>query len=152
MSQQRVLIVAARRTPFGRFRGRLSNVSPASLVTAAGEAACDGLDRGLINQVIVGQVLAAGHGMNVARQTALSLGFRESSTAMTVNMMCGSGLKALALGVQAIRRRDPCCAGGRRGINVTITAAGAAARTWAATGPWKYARFDGYRRFAGRVD
>ena len=103
MSQQRVLIVAARRTPFGRFRGRLSNVSPASLVTAAGEAACDGLDRGLINQVIVGQVLAAGHGMNVARQAALSLGFRESSTAMTVNMMCGSGLKALALGVQAIR-------------------------------------------------
>jgi acetyl-CoA C-acetyltransferase len=72
-------------------------------VTAAGEAACDGLDRELINQVIVGQVLAAGHGMNVARQAALSLGFRESSTAMTVNMMCGSGLKALALGVQAIR-------------------------------------------------
>jgi acetyl-CoA C-acetyltransferase len=74
-----------------------------SLVTAAGEAVCHGLDRGLISQLILGQVLAAGHGMNVARQAALSLGFRESSTAMTINMMCGSGLKALALGVQAIR-------------------------------------------------
>jgi len=103
MSQQRVLIVAARRTPFGRFRGRLSSLSPVSLVTAAAGAACAGLDRGLISHVILGQVLAAGHGMNVARQSALALGFKESSTAMTVNMMCGSGLKALALGVQAIR-------------------------------------------------
>ena len=100
---QRILLVAARRTPFGRFRGRLAGRGPVSLATAAAEAVCGGLDRAHIQQLLLGQVLAAGHGMNAARQVALSAGLAETSTALTVNMMCGSGLKALALGAQAIR-------------------------------------------------
>jgi acetyl-CoA C-acetyltransferase len=103
MVQQRILIVAAKRTPFGRFRGRLANLEPVSLVTAAAQAALEGLDRHLITRVVLGQVLSAGHGMNVARRAALLSGLPESTTALTLNMMCGSGLKALALGAQAIR-------------------------------------------------
>ncbi len=104
---QRILIVAARRTPFGRFRGRLAAHSPVSLATAVADAVCSDavssdVDRSQISQLILGQVLAAGHGMNTARQVALSSGLAETSTAVTLNMMCGSGLKALALAAQAI--------------------------------------------------
>ncbi|MFM7059079.1 MAG: thiolase family protein [Planctomycetota bacterium] len=100
---QRILIVAARRTAFGRFRGRLAAHSPVSLATAVANAVCSDVDVSQISQIILGQVLAAGHGMNPARQVSLSAGLPETSTAVTLNMMCGSGLKALALGAQAIR-------------------------------------------------
>lgn len=99
----RVAIVAARRTPFGRFGGGLADRSPVELASAAGEAALEGLDRSAIDLVILGNVLAAGHGMNLARQVSVGLGLPIETPAYSINMMCGSGLHAAALGVQAIR-------------------------------------------------
>jgi acetyl-CoA C-acetyltransferase len=98
-----VVIVGAKRTPVGRFLGGLAEFSAADLAVAAGEAALGELDRRLIDQVIVGNVLSAGLGMNVARQVGLRLGLPLETPAFTVNMMCGSGLKAIQLGASAIR-------------------------------------------------
>lgn len=101
-----VVIVAARRTPFGRFGGRLAQRSPVALAGIAAQAVLEGLDASAVDQVILGQVLAAGHGMNVARQVALGIGLPQHVPAWTVNMMCGSGLQAALLGAQAIRAGD----------------------------------------------
>jgi acetyl-CoA C-acetyltransferase len=98
-----VVIVGAKRTPVGRFLGGLAEFSAADLAVAAGEAALGELDRRLVDQVIVGNVLSAGLGMNVARQVGLRLGLPLETPAFTVNMMCGSGLKAIQLGASAIR-------------------------------------------------
>ena len=102
----RIVIVSARRTPFGRFRGGLSSISPVELGTIAAKAALDGLDCQRIDSVIVGNVLAAGHGMNIARQIGIQAGLPISVPAYTVNMMCASGLQAVLLAAQAIRAGD----------------------------------------------
>ncbi|MEJ7594270.1 MAG: thiolase family protein [Planctomycetaceae bacterium] len=100
---KRVVIVAAKRTPFGRFRGALAELSPVALAVIGGHAALAGIDRTLIDQVILGNVLAAGHGMNVARQVAIKLGLPVETSATTVNMMCGSGMQSALMAVSAIR-------------------------------------------------
>ena len=100
---KRIVIVAAKRTPFGRFRGALAELSPVELAVVAGNAALAGIDRTLIDQVILGNVLAAGHGMNVARQVAIKLGLPVETPASTVNMMCGSGMQSALMAVSAIR-------------------------------------------------
>ncbi|MDZ4686296.1 MAG: thiolase family protein [Planctomycetaceae bacterium] len=99
----RVMIVAARRTPFGRFRGKLSQYGPVELGMFAARAALDGLDAVRIDSVVVGNVLSAGHGMNVARQIGVQAGVLLSAPAYTVNMMCASGMQAVLLAAQAIR-------------------------------------------------
>ena len=99
-------IVAARRTPFGRFRGKLAALSPVDLAVAAGRVALEGIDPAAIDQVILGNVLAAGHGMNIARQVGMGLGLPLETPAYTVNMMCASGLQAVLLAAQAIRAGD----------------------------------------------
>ena len=81
-----IVIVAAKRTPFGRFRGALAELSPVELAVVAGNAALAGIDCTLIGQVILGNVLAAGHGMNVARQVAIKLGLPVETPAATVNI------------------------------------------------------------------
>lgn len=101
MSQ--VIVVAAKRTPFGRFNGSLAKRNPVALATLAAEGMLRGLDRSKIDQVIIGNVLAAGHGMNVARQVAIELGLPLHVAAWTINMMCGSGLQAVNVGAQALR-------------------------------------------------
>ena len=101
-----VVIVAAKRTPFGRFLGGLSDLSAVDLATVAGEATLQGLDRAQIDLVIVGNVLAAGLGMNVARQVSVRLGLPLETPAFTVNMMCASGLQSVLLAGQAIRAGD----------------------------------------------
>ena len=98
-----IVIVAAKRTPFGRFRGALAELSPVELAVVAGNAALAGIDCTLIDQVILGNVLAAGHGMNVARQVAIKLGLPVETPALTVNMMCGSGMQSALMAVSAIR-------------------------------------------------
>jgi len=98
----RVLIVAARRTPQGRFQGALAKRSAVDLGIAAGRAALEGIEPEYIDRVIVGNVLGAGLGMNVARQIALGLGLPVDRPAMTVNMMCASGMQAVASAVQSI--------------------------------------------------
>lgn len=100
---KRIVIVAAKRTPFGRFRGALAEFSPVELAVIAGEAALQDIDRSRIDQVILGNVLAAGNGMNVARQVAIKLNLPVQTPASTVNMMCGSGMQSALMGVTAIR-------------------------------------------------
>lgn len=100
---KRLCIVAAKRTPQGRFMGGLARRSPVELAVAAGQAALDRIKPEAIDQVILGNVLAAGHGMNIARQVAVRLGVPIDRPAFTVNMMCASGMQAAALAAQAIQ-------------------------------------------------
>jgi acetyl-CoA C-acetyltransferase len=98
-----VHLVAARRSPIGRFGGGLKDLSAAELAFAVAEATVPAPLRGQLDQVILGQVLQAGCGMNVARQLALKLGELQHVPAFTVNRACGSSLKAVALAADAIR-------------------------------------------------
>lgn len=102
----RVFIVAAKRTPFGRFRGCLASVSPVELASVAAKAVMGRMHRSAVDQVILGNILSAGHGMNIARQVAVNIGLPLTTSAFTVNMMCGSGLQAILLGAQAIKSGD----------------------------------------------
>ena len=101
-----IWITAAKRTVQGRFLGGLSGYSSVDLAVAAGEAALTGIDKATVDQVIVGNVLSAGQGMNVGRQVGVKLGLPRETPGFSVNMMCASGLQAVALGAQAIRAGD----------------------------------------------
>jgi len=98
-----ICIVAARRTPQGRLAGALAKYSAVDLALTAGKAAMTGIDPAKIDSVILGNVIAAGQGMNIARQVGLRLGLSVTVPAFTVNMMCASGMQAVALAVQAIQ-------------------------------------------------
>lgn len=98
-----VHLIAAKRSPIGRFGGGLKSLSAADLAVAVAESVVPEPLRAEIGQVILGQVLQAGCGMNVARQVGWKLGLPEATPAYTVNMACGSSLKAVALGADAIR-------------------------------------------------
>jgi acetyl-CoA C-acetyltransferase len=103
-----VVIVGATRTAIGSFQGALSAL-PASELGAAvirGLLEQTGVDAAQIDEVILGQVLSAGAGQNPARQAALKAGLPHSTPALTLNKVCGSGLKAVHLAVQAIRCGD----------------------------------------------
>lgn len=97
-----VYIVDARRSAIGRFGGGLKSVTPAVLGTAVAEVILPNKLRENIDQVIIGQVLQAAAGMNVARQVGWNLKLPVETPAYTVNMACGSSLKAVALGASAI--------------------------------------------------
>jgi len=98
-----VHIIHAQRSPIGRFGGGLKDVSAADLGLAIAEAVVPDELRPHVDQVILGQVLQAGCGMNVARQVGLKLGLPQQVPGFTVNIACGSSLKAAALGAEAIR-------------------------------------------------
>ncbi len=97
-----VHLVAARRSPIGRFGGGLKSLAATELALAVAEAIVAEPLRAAVEGVILGQVLPAGTGMNVARQVGLRLGLPQASPAFTVNMACASGLKAIALGAAAV--------------------------------------------------
>lgn len=101
-----VCIVAAKRTPIGRFLGLLSDHSAVDLAVHAADAALKDFPRDSIDQVIVGNILSAGLGMNVARQVGVRLDLPNTVPAFTVNLMCGSGLQAVSLAAQAIRANE----------------------------------------------
>ena len=105
---QEVVIVAATRTAIGSFQGSLASVSAVDLGAAVIRQllAQTGLDPAEVDEVIMGQVLTAGAGQNPARQAAIKAGLPFAVPAMTLNKVCGSGLKALHLGAQAIRCGD----------------------------------------------
>lgn len=105
---QQVVIVAATRTPIGSFQGALATLSAVDLGTVVVKAllARSGVPADQVDEVILGQVLTAGCGQNPARQTALNAGLPYSVPALTINKVCGSGLKAIHLAVQAIRCGD----------------------------------------------
>ena len=98
-----VCIFGASRTPFGRFLGALTRRSAVDLAVHAGQAAIGDLPKEFIDQVIVGNVLSAGLGMNIARQIGVRLELPITTPAYTVNMMCGSGMQAVLLAMQAIQ-------------------------------------------------
>ena len=103
-----VVIVGAARTAIGSFGGALSSLSAAELGKVAIEEA---LKRSQVagkevDEVVLGQVLTAAAGMNPARQASMAAGIPQEKTAMTINQVCGSGLRAVALGAQAIRSED----------------------------------------------
>src|SRR5512135_2186111 len=96
-------IVGGLRTPIGNFRGSLASLGAAELGTrVAGELLRrSGLRGRDVDEVLLGCILQAGLGQNVARQVAMGAGVPSGKTAMTVNMVCGSGLRAVSLAVQA---------------------------------------------------
>ncbi|MHA7114161.1 acetyl-CoA C-acetyltransferase [Pseudomonas promysalinigenes] len=103
-----VVIVAATRTAIGSFQGALATVPAVDLGAAVIKQllAQTGLDPAQVDEVILGQVLTAGAGQNPARQAAIKAGLPYSVPALTLNKVCGSGLKALHLAAQAIRCGD----------------------------------------------
>ncbi len=103
-----VVIVGAARTPIGAFNGGLSSVPASYLGTVAIEEALRRakVEKGEVDEVILGQILAAGAGQNPARQAAIAAGIPVEKTAYGVNQLCGSGLRTVALGFQAIRLGD----------------------------------------------
>jgi acetyl-CoA C-acetyltransferase len=103
-----IVIVAATRTPIGAFSGALSGLSGSALGSSVIRSvlARAGLDAAEVSEVILGQILTAGQGMNGARQAALGAGLSVESTAYTINQVCGSGLRAVALAAQAIKAGD----------------------------------------------
>lgn len=98
-----VHLITAKRSAIGRFGGGFKSLPAADLAHAVASAVVPEDLRPHIEQVILGQVLQAGSGMNVARQTGWKLGLPETTPGYTVNMACGSSLKAVALGADAIR-------------------------------------------------
>lgn len=105
---QDVVIVSAARTPIGSMNGALSTVSAVELGKTAVLAALGraSLAPEEVDEVILGHVLTAGLGQNTARQTAIAARVPETASAMTVNQVCGSGLRAVALAAQAIQCGD----------------------------------------------
>lgn len=103
-----VLLKGGARTPIGRFLGGLSGFSAPELGAIAVRAAVDrsGIDVGDVEEVIMGNVVTAGGGQAPARQAAIHGGIPETVPAVTINKVCGSGLKAVMLAAQAIRAGD----------------------------------------------
>lgn len=98
-------ILAACRTPIGRFLGALASQTAVELGVAAARAALEraGIEPASVDEAIVGNVLSAGLGQAPARQVALAAGMSATASALTVNMVCGSGLRAVMLGAGSIR-------------------------------------------------
>jgi acetyl-CoA C-acetyltransferase len=117
-----VYIVSAARTPIGKFGGALSNTPAVELGAVAIAAA---VERGLppdatVDEVLMGQVLQAGVGQAPARKAALKAGLPDSTSATTINRVCGSGLKSIMLGAAEIRAGDAdvVVAGGMESMNL----------------------------------
>lgn len=103
-----IVIVSATRTPIGSFLGSLASVSAPKLGAAVIERLLrdTGIAADAVSEVIMGNVLTTGVGQNPARQAAIFAGLPYSTPATTVNVVCGSGLKAVQMGVQAIKAGD----------------------------------------------
>jgi acetyl-CoA C-acetyltransferase len=108
ISVPEVVIAAAARTPVGAFLGALSSLSASALgeVAIRGALMRAGVDPGDVSEVVMGQILNAGGGQNPARQAAMAAGVPAAKTAYGINQLCGSGLRAVALGYQAIQLGD----------------------------------------------
>ncbi len=108
MSGREVVIVGAARTPIGSFLGSLAAVPATRLGATAIRAALEraGIEPGAVDEVVMGNVLQAGEGQAPARQAAIYAGLPEKTPAWTLNKVCGSGLKAVIAGAQAIALGD----------------------------------------------
>ena len=144
------VIVAAKRTPIGRFLGGFSRTDAIKLGAHAVRAALDAVPaaRAHIDECIMGCVLQAGLGQNPARQAGIGAGLPETLSAQTVNKVCGSGLQSVMLAAQAIKAGDASCvvAGGLE--NMTMAPHFSAVRQGAKFGPVAmedHMQFDGLR-------
>ena len=120
---QSIVIASAARTPVGSFNGAFANVPAHELGAAVikevlSRAGVDGAD---VDEVIMGQVLGAGEGQNPARQAAMAAGIPQEATAWGLNQVCGSGLRAVALGMQQIAMGDATIvvAGGQESMSLS---------------------------------
>ena len=118
-----IVVVSAARTAVGSFNGAFANTPAHELGAAAIKAALerakvDGAD---VNEVIMGQILTAGQGQNPARQAAMKAGIPQEATAWQLNQLCGSGLRAVALGMQQIANGDASIivAGGQESMSMS---------------------------------
>jgi acetyl-CoA C-acetyltransferase len=118
-----IVIVAAARTAVGKFGGTLAKTPAPELGAAVIRALLErsGLAADQVSQVILGQVLTAGSGQNAARQATLKAGLPHGVPAMTINVVCGSGLKAVMLAAQAVRDGDAdiVVAGGQESMSLS---------------------------------
>lgn len=105
---QSIVVVGAARTPVGAFNGAFANIAAHDLGSVAIKAALDraGVDVNDVDEVIMGQILAAGAGQNPARQAARNAGCPDETTAWGLNQLCGSGLRTIAIGMQQIAAGD----------------------------------------------
>ena len=120
---QDIVIAAAARTPIGAFSGGLSTLpahelGAAAIVAALARAKVEAAE---VDEVILGQVVGAGSGMNPARQAAIAAKIPIGATAMGVNQVCGSGLRSVALGLQSLRNGDSkiVVAGGQESMSLS---------------------------------
>lgn len=122
-SANSVVIVSAKRTPVGSFNGGLSSVTAHDLGKVAIEAALAdaNVDAADVDEVILGQVLTAGQGQNPARQAAMAAGIPKEASAWGINQVCGSGLRAVAIGMQQIEGGDAdiVVAGGQESMSLS---------------------------------
>ncbi len=122
-----IVIVSAARTAVGSFNGAFATVPAHELGAAAVKAALEraGLEAGVVDEVILGQVLTAAQGQNPARKSAIKAGVPDAKTAFTVNQVCGSGLRAVALAAQQIQAGDASIivAGGQESMSLSTHAA-----------------------------
>ncbi len=118
-----VVIVSAARTPVGSFNGAFASVPAHELGRIAIEAAIAraGIDSKEVEEVVLGQVLTAGQGQNPARQAAMAAGVPKEASAWSLNQVCGSGLRAVALGMQQIEGGDAniVVAGGQESMSLS---------------------------------
>ena len=118
-----VVIVSAARTAIGTFNGAFANTPAHELGAVAIKAALEraGVEPGRVSEVIMGQILTAAQGQNPARQAAMKAGIPVESPAWGVNMLCGSGLRTVALGYQALMNGDSdiVVAGGQESMSMS---------------------------------
>ena len=107
-SNAEIVIAGAARTPVGSFCGTLANIPAHELGQIAIEAALTRakVEPTDVSEVVMGQILTAANGQNPARQAAVAAGIPVERTAYVINQLCGSGLRSVALGAQAIRLGD----------------------------------------------
>ncbi len=125
--QEDIIIASAARTPVGSFNGALASVPAHELgrIVIKEALARANVEPGDVSEVILGQVLTAGQGQNPARQAAINASLPIETTAMTINFLCGSGLRSVVLAAQAIRNGDSeiVVAGGQENMSLAPHAA-----------------------------
>ncbi len=148
-----VVIVSAARTAVGSFTGAFANTPAHDLGAAVLDAIVTraGIDKADVSETILGQVLTAGQGQNPARQAHINAGLPQESAAWSINQVCGSGLRAVALAAQHIQLGDASHrGGGRPGKHVAVPPCRASARR-PEDGRPELHRFDDQGRAVGRV-